>query len=221
MFKADHGIVFDPVTEVGIADWNDPHPRPPGRWACWLRGCTVDSVYGKGVRFAAAGLQSLVTTIRRTGATQPIVLGGIDYNADLTRLLDHLPKDPVRQLVASAHVYDFVQGAGVGALFRDQLEPIARRLPVIIGELGERKCDSGSAVYTHRVLGLVDAERRKGNLIGVLGWTWNARSASSGGWRCPTAKYGDGGPLLIRDYAGTPTVLGRVLRAWIASARTR
>ena len=39
-FKADHGIVFDPVTEVGIAEWNDPHPQPPGQWACWLHGCT-------------------------------------------------------------------------------------------------------------------------------------------------------------------------------------
>jgi hypothetical protein len=220
-FKADHGIVFDPVTEVGIAEWNDPHPQPPGQWACWLHGCTVDSVYGKGLRFASAGIQSLVTTIRSTGATQPIVLGGIDYNADLGRLLAYLPRDPAHQLVASAHVYDFVQGAQVGALFRDQLEPIARRLPVILGELGERNCDSGSAAFTRRVLGLVDAERRKGNLVGVLGWAWNARSATSDGWHCPTGKYGEGGPLLIRGYAGTPTVMGRVFRAWIASRPAR
>ena len=198
-----------------------PASAAAGQWACWLHGCTVDSVYGKGLRFASAGIQSLVTTIRSTGATQPIVLGGIDYNADLGRLLAYLPRDPAHQLVASAHVYDFVQGAQIGALFRDQLEPIARRLPVILGELGERNCDSGSAAFTRRVLGLVDAERRKGNLVGVLGWAWNARSPTSDGWRCPTGKYGEGGPLLIRDYAGTPTVMGRVFRAWIASAQVR
>ncbi len=99
--------------------------------------------------------------------------------------------------------------------FRDQLEPIARRMPVILGELGERMCDSGTGAYTRRVLGLVDAEGRKGNVVGVLAWAWNA----GGDWHCPTGRYGEGGPLLIRDYSGTPTVLGRVLRTWIAGKR--
>jgi hypothetical protein len=111
MFKGDHGLLFDPVTEVGMADWNDPHPDPPGQWACWLHGCTIDSVYSGAARYAAAGLQSIVDTIRATGATQPIVLGGLDYNADLTQLLANLPNDPAHQLVASSHVYDFVQGS--------------------------------------------------------------------------------------------------------------
>jgi len=164
-FKSDRGLIFDPVTEVAMADWNDPHPDPPGQWTCWLRGCTLDSVYKGAPRYAAAGLQSIVDTIRATGAKQAIVVGGLDYNADLTELLEHLPKDPAHQLVASAHVYDFVQGKDVDATFRDQLEPIAKRMPVILGELGERRCDSGSGAYTRRVLGLLDArmglERRR------------------------------------------------------------
>jgi len=214
-FKADHGVLFDPVTEVAIADWNDPHPDPPGQWDCWLHGCKIDSVYDGAPRYAAAGLQSIVDTIRATGAKQPIVLGGIDYNADLSQLLTHLPVDNARQLVASFHVYDFVQGKDVGVTFRDQLEPIARRMPVILGELGERMCDSGTGAYTRRVLGLVDAEGPKGNVVGVLAWAWNA----GGDWHCPTGRYGEGGPLLIRDYSGTPTVMGRVLRTWIAGKR--
>jgi hypothetical protein len=216
-FKADHGVIFDPVTEVGMAEWNDPHPDPPGQWACWLRGCSIDSVYQGAPRFAAAGLQSLVDVIRSTGATQPIVLGGLDYNADLSQLLTHLPADPAHQLVASAHVYDFVQGKDVDATFRAQIEPIAKRMPVILGELGERYCDSGTGAFTRRVLGLVDAEGRKGNLVGVLAWTWNAKTADPDGWHCPTGKYGEGGPELIRSYAGTPTVFGGVFRRWIAA----
>ncbi len=214
-FKSDRGLIFDPVTEVAIADWNDPHPDPAGQWACWLRGCTVDSVYDGAPRFAAAGMQAIVDTIRATGAKQPIVLGGIDYNADLTQLLTHLPTDPARQLVASLHVYDFVQGTGVDATFGDQLEPIAKRLPVVLGELGERRCDSGSGAFTKHVLSLVDAQQRKSNRVGVFEWAWNA----GGDWRCPTGRYGEGGPLLIRDYAGTPTVMGRVYRAWLAARR--
>jgi hypothetical protein len=88
---------------------------------------------------------------------------------------------------------------------------------VILGELGERNCDSRTAAYTSHVLSLVDGEAAQGNLFGVLGWTWNARSATSTGWQCPTDRYGDGGPLLIRDYTGTPTVMGGVLRTWITT----
>jgi len=214
-FKSDRGLIFDPVTEVAMADWNDPHPDPPGQWACWLRGCTLDSVYQGAPRFAAAGLQTIVDTIRATGARQPIVLGGLDYNADLTQLLTHLPTDPAHQLVASFHVYDFVQGKDVDATFRDQLEPIARRLPVVLGELGERRCDSGAGAYTRHVLALIDAQQRKGTQVGVFEWAWNA----GGGWHCPTGRYGEGGPLLIRSYDGTPTVMGRVYRNWLASKR--
>jgi len=213
-FKDDHGIVFDAVNEVAMASWNDPHPDPPGEWNCWLNGCTLDSVYGG--RFVAAGLQSLVNVIRSQGAAQPILLGGIDFNADLSQLLGHLPEDPRRQLVASAHVYDFAEGSGIDAMFTSQLEPIAARLPVILGELGETHCDSGTAAYTRHVLSLVDGEAKKGNLFGVLGWTWNARTSVSTGWHCPTGPQpGEGGPLLIRNYAGTPTVMGGVLRRWI------
>jgi hypothetical protein len=214
-FTSDRGLIFDPVTEVAMADWNDPHPDPAGQWACWLHGCTIDSVYHGARRYAAAGLQAIVDTIRATGAKQPIVLGGLDYNADLGRLLTHLPVDPAHQLVASFHVYDFVQGKKVDATFRDQLEPIARRLPVVLGELGERRCDSGAAAYTRHVLGLIDAQQRKGNQVGVFEWAWNA----AGDWHCPTSRYGQGGPLLIRSYDGTPTVMGRVYRTWLATGR--
>ena len=212
-FKSDHGIVFDPVNEAAMASWNNPHPNPPGQWACWRNGCTLDSVYGG--RFLAAGLQSLVNAIRSQGATQPIILGGLSYNGDFSQLLTNLPTDPQHQLLASMHVYDFTAGAGIDGMFSSQFEPIAAQLPVILGEFGERNCDSGTGAYTSHILSLIDGEMAKGNLFGALGWTWNAKTAVSTGWHCPTDAYGGGGPLLIRDYAGTPTVMGGVLRAWL------
>jgi hypothetical protein len=214
-FKNDHGVIFDLVNEVAMASWNNPHPSPAGQWNCWLNGCLLDSVYGG--RFHAAGMQSLVNAIRAKGATQPIIIGGIDYNADLTQLLSFLPTDPQGQLVASAHVYDFAEGSGIDAMFTNQLDPISAQIPVIIGELGERMCDSSTAAYTSHVLSLIDGEQAQGRLYGVLGWTWNARTAVSTGWQCPTGPFGEGGPLLIRNYGGTPTVMGQVLRSWIAS----
>jgi hypothetical protein len=220
-FATDHGVIFDAINEVAMASWNDPNPNPPGQWNCWLNGCTLTSMYPPppkvGVRFLAAGLQSLVNVIRSQAATQPILLGGIDYNADLSQILSHLPKDPQHQLVASAHVYDFAEGSGIDAMFTTQLEPIAAQLPVILGELGEQYCDSGTAAYTSHVLALVNGELPRGNMFGVLGWTWNAKTAASTGWQCPTGPNGEGGPLLIRNYSGTPTVMGGVIRTWIQS----
>jgi hypothetical protein len=212
-FSADHGIIFDAVNEVGMASWNNPNPVPAGQWKCWRDGCTLDSVYGG--RFEAAGMQTLVKEIRLEGATQPILLGGIDYNADLSQLLAYLPIDPQNQLIASAHIYDFAEGSGVDAMFTDQLAPIAQQIPVIVGELGEVNCDSGTATYTRHVLALVNAQTKLGNTIGVLGWTWNAATSVSTGWHCPTEEYGGGGPLLIRDYTGKPTVMGSFIHAWI------
>ena len=214
-FKADHGIIFDPVTEVAMASWNDPHPDPPGQWNCWRNGCTLDSIYGG--RFQAAGLQSLVTTIRATSATQPILLGGLDYNSDLSQLLANLPTDPQNQLIASAHIYSFAEGQGTVDLFTSQLEPIAQHLPVILGEVGEQNCDSGTAGYTSVVLSLVDGETSKGHIFGAVGWAWNARTSASTGWHCPTGANGEGGPLMIRDYAGTATVMGGVFKNWFLS----
>jgi hypothetical protein len=214
-FRSDHGIIFDLINEVGMASWNDPRPTPAGQWACWRDGCTLDSVYGG--RFTAAGVQSLVNAIRSQGATQPIVLGGLSYNSDLSQLLAYLPADPLGQLIASAHIYDFGVGGGIDSMFTGQLEPIAAVLPVMLGELGEQYCDSGSAGYTTHALSLIDGETAKGNVFGVLGWTWNSKTATSTGWNCPTDAFGNGGPLMIRDYAGTPTVMGRVFSAWFAA----
>jgi hypothetical protein len=218
--KSDHGIIIDPVGEVGIATWWDAHPNPPGEWSCWLNGCVVDGnpfagdpAYAQEPRFQTVGMQSLLATIRGTGATQPVVVGGLDYNADLSQLLSHLPSDPQHQLIASTHVYDFAEGSGIDAIFTSTLEPIAKQIPVILGELGEQHCDSATASYTQHVLSLIDGEAAKGNLFGVLPWTWNA----GGGWQCPTGAYGEGGPLLIRNYGGTPTVMGSVYRNWVLS----
>ena len=215
IFRADHGIIFDPISEVAMASWNNPHPNPPGQWNCWRNGCVLDSVYGG--RFQAAGLQSLINAIRSTSATQPILLGGLSYNSDFSQLIGNLPSDPQHQLIASAHVYDFAEGGATNSLFTNQLEPIAQHLPVILGEFGEQNCDSGTAAYTSHVLSLVDGEASKGHIFGALGWTWNARTSSSTGWRCPTSSSGEGGPLLIRDYTGVPTVMGGVFRNWFLS----
>ena len=91
-FKADPGVLFDVYNEPNNIDWS-----------CWLNGCTVSTDDGS---YQAVGMQALVDAIRDVGATQPIMLGGLDYSSDETSWTANLPTDPDSSLVVSFHTYD-------------------------------------------------------------------------------------------------------------------
>lgn len=90
-FRNNHAIIFDL--------YNEPHDIS---WSCWKKGCTTDG-------WQTAGMQSLVTAVRSTGAKQPLMLGGLGYAGDLSQWLAFKPTDPLHQLVASLHTYKFVK----------------------------------------------------------------------------------------------------------------
>ena len=173
-YRDDRAVLFDLYTE----------PHDVG-WACWENGCEIE---GEGVgSYRAAGMAELVDAVRSTGATQPILLGGVDWSRDLSQWLGHLPADPADALVASNHTYDY---AICGKGCRATLARIATSHPVVSGEIGEGDCG-------HRY---IDPYMRWADLHGVsyLAWAWDA----GGGWTCR------GGPTLIKDYGGTPTAFG-------------
>ena len=173
-YKGDRAVLFDLYTE----------PHDVG-WGCWENGCQI---VGKGVgSYRAAGMSELVEAVRSTGATQPILLGGVDWARDLGQWLDHVPSDPAGAIVASNHTYDF---AACGGSCRAALAAIAARYPVVSGEIGEGDC---AHRYIDRYMRWAD-----GHGISYLAWAWNAH----GGWTCR------GGPALISDYDGTPTAFG-------------
>lgn len=61
-FESDHGVVFDLFDEpYGVS------------WPCWLDGCLTPAGY------QAVGMQSLVDTVRATGAIQPIMVEPLDW----------------------------------------------------------------------------------------------------------------------------------------------
>ena len=94
-------------------------------WSCWRDGCLIEespddhSFFGQ---WQTAGMQTLVNAVRATGARQPIMLGGLDYAQDLgaqavannaqASWLEHMPSDPLSQIVASVHSYCDPQGPG-------------------------------------------------------------------------------------------------------------
>jgi hypothetical protein len=143
-------------------------------------------------------MQQLVSAVRSAGATQPLMLGGLNYALDVSRWGSHLPRDRSHQLVASEHTYGVLAPCDVGC--QHAILAVHRRHPVVIGELGETDCGES---YIDQFMPFFDARG-----ISYLGWAWDA----GGGWTC------EAGPSLITDYKGTPTEFGYGFRGHL---RTR
>jgi endoglucanase len=191
-FKSDPGVVFDLFNEPFVTTANAITSDP---WSCWLHGCTIRPGYGVSAAWKAAGMQSLVDAVRSAGATQPLLLGGLAWASDLSQWLSHRPRDPVHQLAASFHLYNFA-GCSSMSCWDSQVAPVAAKVPVVTGELGENDC-AGSFVdsYMHWA---------DSHAVSYLGWTWNT-------WSC------SGGPALISTYSGTPTAFGTALQTHLSA----
>jgi hypothetical protein len=163
-FKDDDAVLFDLFNEPNGISWD-----------CWLNGCFAPR------GFQTAGMQEMVDAVRETGARQPIMLGGLDFAGELGQAwLDHLPRDPARQLVASAHTYGLTN-------YATNLGPVAAQHPVVVGEVGQLNCDHN---YIDKFLPWADK-----NGISYLAWAWFVGDCA-------------GVPSLISDYDGTPTKYG-------------
>ncbi len=184
-FRGDRSLLFDL--------YNEPHDVT---WDCWAAPCTVhDNWFGD---YPATGLPQLLEAVRSTGARQPVMLGGLDWSRDLQGWLEHVPADPAHAVVASNHTYDF---SACYAGCRTALARIAKRFPVVTGELGEGDCRH------HYIDPYMRWADRHG--ISYLGWAWD----TGAGWGCKQ------GPSLIRSYSGSPTRFGVGLRRHLRAIR--
>jgi hypothetical protein len=195
-FKNFSAVIFDLYGEPNAPDWS-----------CWLNGCTVTTYIGT---WSTAGMAQLVAAVRGTGATQPIMLGGLNYAADLSQWLAYAPADPIQgppQMVASVHSYcgsysDMSVAQCQAAFIGNQssqwptISAVAESVPVVTGEFGEYDC---ATTYVTPYMTFADS-------IGLsyLGWAWNA-------YGCNTF------PALISDYAGTPSNYGTGLKSHLAA----
>jgi hypothetical protein len=198
-FKEFPGVIFDL--------YNEPYV---GSWQCWQSGCSVTTSDGT---WPTAGMTTLVNVVRATGATQPIMLGGLSYASDLSQWLAHMPVDPLSpaQLVASYHSYCGPPGTSTVAECEAELSSIqteqwpvvstvAGSVPVVTGEFGEYDC---ATTYVTPYMAFADA---KG--FSYLGWAWNT--------------YGCGSfPALISAYTGTPTAYGIGLKSHLGALSAR
>jgi len=181
-FKGDDAVIFDLFGE--------PHPgsvlpSETASWNCWLNG---GSACSPGIQYKVAGMQTLVNTVRATGANNVIMLGGLFFANDLSEWLKYEPKDPDRNLAASWHSYNFDHCNNVQC-WRSQVGPVIASVPVIAGEIGENDCADN---YIDPLMAWLDSRSTS-----YLAWSWNV---DAGG--CAP------GDNLISDYSGTPTPYG-------------
>ncbi|WP_214105601.1 cellulase family glycosylhydrolase [Acrocarpospora catenulata] len=186
-FKGNDAVILDL--------FNEPYPeRATGStttgWACWKNGGTCP-----GISYQVAGFQSLVNTVRATGATNIIMIGGLAYSNDLTGWLANKPTDPLNNLAAFAHIYNFNSCANTSC-YDSQLAPVAAAVPLSLTEIGENDCAHS---FIDTLMNWADAHG-----VGYLGWTWNT-------WPCTS------GPALITDYNGTATAFGQGLKTRLAT----
>jgi hypothetical protein len=191
-FRGNDAVIFDL--------FNEPYPDglqdSVAGWTCWRDGGTCD-----GIPYRVAGMQTLIDAVRATGATNVIALGGLGWSNFLSGWLAYRPSDPIDSLIASWHVYGFTR-CNVTVCFDATVAPVAARVPVLAMEIGDDHCD---AAFLNMVMGWLDAHR-----IGYLAWTWDV-------WG---VRYGDQNACvsyaLIRDYSGTPTTYGAIIKAHLA-----
>ncbi len=170
-FKHDHGVLFDLYNEPNYIDWS-----------CLRNGCTVPATLDNHLDFQSAGMQSMLDAVRATGATQPVMVAGLQMATILGRSwIAYRPHDPRHQLVASVHLY------GPIAATESNLGIVARHFPVVAGEVGEKNC-------AHNVLDAV-LPWLDSHGISYAAWAWFTDDCAID-------------PALISDYNGTPTPYG-------------
>lgn len=207
MFGTNNSVILDL--------FNEPYPISnnisTASWQCLRDGCTGLITNGctnppncpVGITYTGVGMQSLVNTVRATGATNIIASPGITFTDTLDQWLTYKPVDPNNNIIADWHVYgcagapNYVCTGGgdefctASSCWDAQIKPVSLQVPIVVNEIGDKDCTHG---FIDDLMTWADD---KG--IGYLGWQWNPFNCS-------------GSPALISDYSGAPTGFGIGLR---------
>jgi hypothetical protein len=179
-FKDDHAVLFDLFNEP----YPDNNKDTTAAWTCVRDGGTCT-----GVSFTAAGMQEMLTSLRSSGATQPVMIAGPQYAGVLDRWAEFKPNDPQNQLVASVHIY----GQPLGSPYDDttrwdkEIAPLAKTTPIVVGELGDSDCTHN---FIDKFMPWADSHG-----LSYVGWGWVTSNCADE-------------PALVSNYNGTPTNFG-------------
>ncbi len=179
-FASNGNVIFELFNEP----FPDGNQDTAAAWTCWEKGGTCP-----GITYQAAGMQDLVNAVRRAGAHNLILLGGVEYSNALSGWIAHKPKDPDNNLAAAWHVYNF-NGCNDVHCWDKYAGVVAQSVPLVTTEIGEDDC-SGNFIAT--LMDWLDKKKQS-----YLGWVWDAWGPG------PGRTTQSSGCVLIKDYAGTP-----------------
>lgn len=164
--------------------FNEPHPSS---WSCWLSPCSItDTNYSQGcnctttLTFNGVGMQALVNAVRGTGATNLVLVAGMDWGYDLSQITSY----PLQgtNVVYDTHPYPYAEK--LPSHWDAAFGKISATYPVISAESGQYDCGTS---FMSQLLAYFDAHK-----ISWVAWAWVVQ-----GSQC-------GYPLLIQDYRGAP-----------------
>jgi hypothetical protein len=184
-FKGNSSVLFDLFNEPSP----DSNQDTTAAWTCLRDGGTCP-----GVSFQTAGMQELVNTIRGTGATNIIMVPGVQYTNVLDQWLTYEPSDPQHNLAASWHSYAG-QVCSPQSCWDQSIAPVAAQVPLVVGEIGENDCGDS---YIYPLMNWLDSHGSS-----YLAWAWDP--------------YGCSFPGLINDYTGAPTSFGQGYQVHLAA----
>ncbi len=176
--------IYQSYPNVLFELFNEPHPSS---WTCWLSPCSItDTNYSQGcnctttLTFSGVGMQALVNAVRGTGATNLVLVAGMDWGYDLSQITSY----PIQgtNVVYDSHPYPYAEK--LPGHWDAAFGKISATYPVISAESGQYDCGTS---FMSQLLAYFDAHK-----ISWVAWAWVVQ-----GSQC-------GYPLLIQDYRGTP-----------------
>lgn len=205
-FKNNSSVIFDLHNEP-YHSWNNTQVNAaPESWKCWKEGSLSSDPQNKqqctgmgewwdqngnafnnrqAVIYQVAGMDELVQTVRATGASNIIMLGGLGYANNLSRWYEYKPSDA--NLAASWHIYNFNVDCTSVDCWNTTMTDLSSKVPLIVGEVGMSKKDwQGKDLpqdFLQKFIPFLDSKK-----IHYLAWTWNL-------WGCD-------GFQLIQDLSG-------------------
>ena len=176
--------IYKSYTNVLFELYNEPHPPT---WACWTAGCAISdndthppTIY----TYPGVGLQALVNAVRGTGATNVVIISGMNWGFDLSQSQApaNLITDSGNNLAYDTHPYNY---SGKQAINWDAaFGTLSATKPVMSLESGDYNC---TTTYMSPLLTYFNAHQ-----MSWVGWAWFSTGSACG--------Y----PQIITDWQGTP-----------------
>ncbi|HEY6477816.1 MAG TPA: cellulase family glycosylhydrolase [Polyangia bacterium] len=189
-YKSSPKVIFDLFNEP----YPDNNMEATAAWTCWRDGGTCT-----GIGYQVAGMQAMLTAVRNAGASNLVVLAGIEYANDLSQWMTYKPSDPANNFAASWHVYLNSNYTSNHTLTMDA-GGVAGMVPIVATEIGgvlsgctaTSGTDDGS--FITMVMSYLDGLSPPQSYVG---WSWST----------------DDTPVMISNYNGTAVCSGPTYKA--------